>query len=219
MRILLIEDEVALAGALARGLRRNAVAVDIAHDGQQGLALATSRSYDVIVLDRDLPLIAGDEICRRLTVQSTEAKILMLTASNTLTDRVVGLNLGADDYLGKPVRLVELLARLRALTRRRGSPTSEIVEWGDLRLDVHSARAWRGTDELPLTVREFMMLEELMRAQGQPLSAERLLALIFDDAYGTPTAAAVRLVVMRLRRKLGSPEVITTTTGRGYRLT
>jgi DNA-binding response OmpR family regulator len=174
--------------------------------------------YDVVVLDRDLPRLHGDQLCRRLVESGSPAKILMLTASNTLTDRVVGLNLGADDYLGKPVRLIELLARLRALTRRRGEAAPDVVEFADLRLDRQSGRVWRGATELELTPREFMLLEELMQAGGGWLSVHQLLHRVFDGASDRPTAAAVRLAVMRLRRKLGAPAAIASARGRGYRL-
>jgi DNA-binding response OmpR family regulator len=218
MRVLLVEDEVALARALARGLRRNAIAVDLAHDGQAAMRLAATRDYDVVVLDRDLPILHGDEVCRRLQANRTGTKILMLTASNALGDRVLGLNLGADDYVGKPVPLMELIARVRALARRRGVSGSQTLEWKDLRLDVERHQAWRAGRELHLTPRELMLLEELLRAQGRPLSSERLIARVFDDARGDPTATTARVLVMRLRRKLGPPEAIATTPGLGYRL-
>jgi DNA-binding response OmpR family regulator len=218
MRVLLVEDEVSLASALARGLRRNAIAVDVAHDGEAALRLSASRGYDVVVLDRDIPVVHGDEVCRRLIAQETPARVLMLTASDTLGDRVAGLNLGADDYLGKPVRLMELLARIRALARRRGTPQPDVVEWRDIRIDVGRRCAWQGDRALHLTPRELLLLEELTLAQGAPLSTDQLIARVFDDARGDPTATSVRVVVMRLRRKLGGPEVISTSPGHGYRL-
>jgi DNA-binding response OmpR family regulator len=218
MRVLLVEDEVSLASALARGLRRNAIAVDVVHDGEAALRLCASRGYDVVVLDRDIPLVHGDEVCRRLIAQEAPARVLMLTASDTLGDRVAGLNLGADDYLGKPVRLMELLARIRALARRRGAPEPEMIEWGDIRIDVGRRRAWQGDRALELTPRELLLLEELARARGAPLSTDQLIARVFDDARGDPTATAVRVVVMRLRRKLAAPEAIATSPGHGYRL-
>jgi DNA-binding response OmpR family regulator len=132
---------------------------------------------------------------------------------------VAGLNLGADDYLGKPVRLMELLARIRALARRRGTPEPELFEWRDIRVDVGRRRAWENGRELELTPRELLLLEELTRAQGSPLSAEQLLLRVFDDARGDPTATTVRVLVMRLRRKLAAPDAISTSPGRGYRLT
>ena len=216
--MLLVEDEVSLASALARGLRRNAIAVDVAHDGGEALRLSALRGYDVVVLDRDIPVVHGDEVCRRLLAEEPSARVLMLTASDSLGDRVAGLNLGADDYLGKPVRLMELLARIRALGRRRGIPEPDPLRWRDLRIDVGRRRAWQGDRELDLTPRELLVLEELIRAQGAPLSADRLLARVFDDARGDPTATTVRVVIMRLRRKLPVPEAIATSPGRGYRL-
>jgi DNA-binding response OmpR family regulator len=218
MRVLLVEDEVSLASALARGLRRNALAVDVAHDGGEALRLCAVRTYDVVVLDRDLPGVHGDEVCRRVLAQAAAPRVLMLTASNSLGDRVSGLNLGADDYLGKPVRLMELLARIRALGRRRGTPERPQLEWRDIRLEVAGGRAWRGDHELELTPREQLLLEELLRAQGAPVSAAALLARVFDNSHGDPTTTAVRLLVMRLRRKLGSPSAIATRPGHGYRL-
>jgi DNA-binding response OmpR family regulator len=218
MRVLLVEDEVSLASALARGLRRNAVAVDVAHDGGEALRLSAVRGYDVVVLDRDIPVVHGDEVCRRLRAGESPARVLMLTASDSLGDRVAGLNLGADDYLGKPVRLMELLARIRALARRRGVPEPDPLEWRDFRIDAGRRRAWQGNRELDLTPRELLVLEELIRARGAPLSTDRLLARAFDDARGDPTATTVRVVIMRLRRKLPAPEAISTSPGRGYRL-
>ena len=219
MRVLLVEDEIALARAHARGLRRNAIAVDLAHDGEAALRLATSGDYDVVVLDRDLPLLHGDDVCRRLQARGRAPKILMLTASNTLGDRVSGLNLGADDYVGKPVALMELLARIRALARRPSAVEPQTLQWKNFRIDTRRRLAWRGETELELTLREFMLLEELLHAQGAPRSSDQLLARVFDDARGDPSAITVRVLVMRLRRKLGSPEAIATTSGRGYRLT
>jgi DNA-binding response OmpR family regulator len=218
MRVLLVEDEIPLANALARGLRRNAVAVDVAHDGDEALRLSVLREYDVVVLDRDLPGVHGDEVCRRVLAHEAPPRVLMLTASNSLGDRVWGLNLGADDYLGKPVRLMELLARVRALARRRGAFESHHLEWGDLRVDLGHRRAWRGGRELDLTPRELLLLEELIRAQGAPLSTEHLLGRVFDGGPGEPTAVTARVLVMRLRRKLGAPAAISTAPGRGYRL-
>jgi DNA-binding response OmpR family regulator len=218
MRILLVEDEIALARALARGLRRNAIAVDLVHDGETALHLARTRDYDVVVLDRDLPLLHGDEVCRQLQATALAPKILMLTASNALGDRVTGLNLGADDYVGKPVALMELLARVRALARRQGPLQPQTLEWKDLRVDPERRQAWRGERELDLTLREFMLLEELLTAQGAPRSTDQLIARVLDGARGHPTASTARVLVLRLRRKLGPPDAIATTPGRGYRL-
>jgi DNA-binding response OmpR family regulator len=218
MRVLLVEDEVALARALARGLRRNAIAVDLVHDGETALRLARTRDYDVVVLDRDLPLLHGDEVCRQLQATALSPRILMLTASNALGDRVTGLNLGADDYVGKPVALMELLARVRALARRQGPLQPRTLEWKDLRVDLARRQAWRGERELDLTLRELMLLEELLRAQGAPRSTDQLIARVLDGARGHPTASTASVLVLRLRRKLGPPEAIATTPGRGYRL-
>jgi DNA-binding response OmpR family regulator len=218
MRVLLVEDEVALSRALVRGLRRNAMAVDAAYDGEEALRMAARHEYDVVVLDRHLPLVHGDEVCRRLVAARTQSRILMLTASTGLGDLVGGLDLGADDYVGKPVSLIELLARIRALGRRRGALAPPVLERSGLRLDPARRRAWRGDRELVLTLREFMLLEAFLRASGATLSAEQLLARVFDDAREEPTTAAVRVLLMRLRRKLGAPDPIETLPGMGYRL-
>jgi DNA-binding response OmpR family regulator len=218
MRVLVVEDEVVLAEAIARGLRQEAIAADVSLDGDDALAKLAVNRYDVVLLDRDLPSVHGDEVCRRLIAQQSPARVLMLTASDSLGDRVAGLNLGADDYLGKPVRLMELLARIRALARRRGALEPELIEWRDIRVDVGRRRAWQGDRELELTPRELLLLEELVRAQGAPLSSQQLLARVFDDARGDPAATTVRVVVMRLRRKLTVPGAIATSPGHGYRL-
>jgi DNA-binding response OmpR family regulator len=218
MRVLLAEDEIALAQALARGLRRNGFAVDVANDGERALTMAAQRRYDAIVLDRDLPGVHGDDVCRRLRAEETASKVLMLTASNTLGERVSGLNLGADDYVGKPVALMELIARLRALGRRNGALEPATLSWHDLEVDVERRQAWRRGQKLDLTVRELMLLEELIRADGKPLTAEALAWRLFDDPRTQPTATAVRVTVLRLRRKLGSPDPILSTAGHGYRL-
>jgi DNA-binding response OmpR family regulator len=217
MRVLLVEDDDDLAQALLRGLRRNGFAVDVAYDGERALQMST-RGYEAIVLDRDLPVIHGDEVCRRLRAGGTGSKILMLTASNAIVDRVAGLNLGADDYVGKPVALMELIARLRALSRRTGGLEPARLSWRGLDLDVDRRQAWREGRSVELTLREFTLLEELMRAQGRPLTAETLAWRMSNDPLSQPTASAVRVAVLRLRRKLGSPDAIVTTPGHGYRL-
>jgi DNA-binding response OmpR family regulator len=217
MRVLIVEDETRLAQALARGLRRHGFTVDLAGDGAAGLRKATVVDYDAIVLDRDLPELHGDEVCRRLNDDGAEARILMLTAAGELDDLVGGLDLGADDYLVKPVRLAELTARLRALGRRGGRPAPAILRRGDLELDPGRLTAARAGRDLALTPREFAVLELLVRAEGRVVSAEELLERAWDE-NADPFTSVVRVIVSRLRRKLGEPDPIVTVVGRGYRI-
>ena len=217
MRILIVEDEAQLAQALARGLRKHGFTVDLAGDGESGLRKTAVVDYDAVVLDRDLPKLHGDEVCRRLGAAGHPARILMLTAAGELDDVVGGLDLGADDYLVKPVRLAELMARLRALDRRRGSAGTSLLRHGELELDPARLRATRGGREVELTLREFAVLELLVRAEGAIVSAEDLLYRAWDE-NADPFTTSVRVIVSRLRRKLGDPPLITTVVGRGYRL-
>lgn len=217
MRVLIVEDEAPLAQALARGLRRHGFTVDLAGDGESGLHKATVVDYDAIVLDRDLPRLHGDEVARRLNAGGATARILMLTAAGGLDDVVGGLDLGADDYLVKPVRLAELTARLRALGRRGGPPAPALLESGELVLDPGRLAATRAGRELALTPREFAVLELLVRAEGRIVSAEELLERAWDE-NADPFTSVVRVIVSRLRRKLGEPDPIVTVVGRGYRL-
>ena len=216
MRVLVAEDEAHLARFIARGLTRHGMAVDVAADGELALRKAFARPYDVVVLDRDLPLVHGDEVCRWLLRNLPETRVLMLTASGSLDDRVAGLNLGADDYLGKPFAFLELVARVRALARRRGTRATLLVH-GDLSLDTLAGIARRAGRTLPLTRRERAVLEELLRADGGLVTAEELLARIWSEDVD-PLTSAVRNTVMRLRQKLGEPPAIETRAGRGYRL-
>ena len=217
MRILIIEDEEALAAAIARGLRREGMAVDLAFDGASGLEKALVTQYDVVVLDRDLPRLHGDEVCRRLGAAGTETRVLMLTAAGRLQDKVTGLNLGADDYLGKPFAFEELVARLRALARRAGQPRPAVLERHGLRLDPAAHKAWRDGRELDLTNKEIGVLEALLSADGAVVSGEELLERVWDENTD-PFSNVVRVTIMTLRRKLGEPPLIETVAGAGYRL-
>lgn len=218
MRLLLVEDEADLADTLADGLRREGYLVDVARDGASALTAAASSDVDVIVLDRDLPVLSGDAVCRTLVAQEYPARILMLTAAGTLNDRVEGLNLGADDYLAKPFAYVELLARLRALGRRGHSPrASAVLEFAGVRLDIVRRIVERDGIPIRLTLKEFGVLETLLAAEGGYVSADDLLDEVWDEPLER-TRGVVKIVVHTLRRKLGSPEVIQSAAGHGYRV-
>jgi two-component system, OmpR family, response regulator VanR len=218
MRILIAEDERRLAGAIARGLRREGMAVDIAHDGASALVKARVVPYDVVVLDRDLPELHGDEVCRRLSENDErETKVLMLTAADSLDDVVDGLTLGADDYLPKPFEWKELVARIRALARRAGRARPAVLRRGELELDPARHRVTRAGQELDLTPKEFGVLEALMAADGDAVSVEDLLQSVWDE-HADPFTNTVRMTIMTLRRKLGSPPVLETVMGAGYRI-
>jgi two-component system, OmpR family, response regulator VanR len=218
MRILIAEDERRLAGAIARGLRREGMAVDIAHDGASALVKARVVPYDVVVLDRDLPELHCDEVCRRLSENDErETKVLMLTAADSLDDVVDGLTLGADDYLPKPFEWKELVARIRALARRAGRARPAVLRRGDLELDPARRTVTRSGAELDLTPKEFGVLEALMSADGAAVSAEDLLQQVWDE-HADPFTNTVRMTVMTLRRKLGQPAVLETVMGAGYRV-
>jgi DNA-binding response OmpR family regulator len=214
MRVLVAEDHVTLAERIAEGLRDAGMAVDAVHDGAAALAEAGHTAYDVIVLDRDLPAVHGDQVCRSLA--GGAARILMLTAAAEVDDRVDGLELGADDYLGKPFAFHELVARVRALARRAPS-APPVVRRGDLVVDRARHRATRGTRALSLTRKEFGMLEMLAAADGGVVSAEELLEHVWD-AHADAFSNIVSVTMTRLRRKLGDPPLIETVVGRGYRL-
>jgi DNA-binding response OmpR family regulator len=217
MRVLLAEDDAPLADVIARGLRRAALSVDIARDGGSALERAQSVEYDVIVLDRDLPVLHGDAVCEALNASGALSRILMLTASAAIEERVEGLALGADDYLPKPFAMAELVARIRALGRRSMRARPKVLEFGDVWLDPARRRAGRGTDELRLTNREFALLEQLMIEPGATLSTEVLMARVWDDRVD-PFSNIVRVTMLTLRRKLGDPAVIETVPRFGYRL-
>lgn len=217
MRLLVVEDELSLAATLARGLRREGIAVDVAHDGEEALDKAGINHYDVILLDRDLPRVHGDEVCRSLVSDATTARILMLTAAGEIDERVEGLSIGADDYLPKPFAFPELLARVQALGRRAPTVTPPVLEWADVVVDRGRRRALRGGSELPLTRKELGVLEVLLEADGAVVSAEDLLERAWDE-HADPFTNVVRVTVMNLRRKLGEPPLIETVVGQGYRL-
>jgi DNA-binding response OmpR family regulator len=214
MRVLVVEDHVVLADRIAEGLRDAGLAADVVHDGQAALTQAGLTAYDVIVLDRDLPLVHGDQVCR--TLAGASARILMLTAAAAVDDRVDGLELGADDYLGKPFAFHELVARVRALGRRAPS-APPVVRRGDLTVDRARHRASRAGQALWLTRKEFAILELLLAADGRVVSAEELLEHVWD-ANTDPFSNIVSVTMARLRRKLGDPPLIDTVVGKGYRL-
>jgi DNA-binding response OmpR family regulator len=215
MRLLVAEDRKVMADSIARSLRREGMAVDVAYDGRAALGLTAVNSYEVVVLDRDLPGVHGDEVCRRLA--GGQARILMLTASGTVDDRVDGLALGADDYLPKPFALAELVARIRALARRATPAQPPVLSSGDTRLDAHRREATRAGRPLMLTNKELGVLEVLMTAHGGVVSTEELLERVWD-ANADPFTNTVRVTLTNLRRKLGDPPVIETVIGAGYRL-
>ena len=217
MRVLVAEDEPRVAAAVARGLRREGMAVDVAPDGQEALFKARVNPYDVVVLDRDLPLVHGDDVCRELAAEQPATKVLMLTAARSTDALVEGLALGADDYLPKPFRFAELVARLRALGRRRGEPLPPVLRSGDLELDPGRRTATRAGAPLDLAPKEFAVLEALLAARGQVVSPEALVEQVWDEQLD-PLSNTLRMTVMTLRRKLGEPALIETVRGSGYRL-
>ena len=218
MRVLVVEDEVPLADAVARGLRREGMAVDVAHDGDTGLEKAMMTRYDVLVLDRDLPVRSGDDVCRELAAQGSLTRVLMLTAAGGLEDRVAGLELGADDYLSKPFAFTELVARVRALGRRATPAAPPVLHGpGGLELDPARRTATRNGADLGLTRKELGVLEALLRAGGAVVSSEELLERVWDE-HADPFTTTVRVTVMTLRKKLGDPPVVQTVVGAGYRL-
>ncbi|WP_378099588.1 response regulator transcription factor [Cellulomonas sp. T2.31MG-18] len=216
MRVLVAEDHVTLAGRIAEGLRDSGMAVDVVHDGGAALDAAGTVPYDVIVLDRDLPVVHGDVVCRTLAAGGLPTRILMLTAASGVDDRVAGLELGADDYLGKPFAFHELVARIRALGRRQPS-SPPIAHVGDLTVDRARHRATRGDQPLFLTRKEFGVLEVLASSDGRVISAEELLERVWDSTTD-PFSNIVSVTMTRLRRKLGDPPLIVTVTGKGYRI-
>jgi DNA-binding response OmpR family regulator len=217
MRVLVVEDEEVLAEAIATGLRDQSIAVDVAYDGADALYRTSYVAYDVIVLDRDLPEVHGDDVCRRLTAERTAGRILMLTAAGAVGERIDGLSLGADDYLAKPFVFDELVARIRALARRTAPPLPPVLERAGIRLDPRRHSVTRDGRPVPLTKKEFTVLEELLRAEGGVVSAENLLDRAWDE-HIDPFSNIVRVTMTTLRKKLGDPPVIETLTGVGYRL-
>jgi DNA-binding response OmpR family regulator len=217
MRVLVVEDHKELAATIAVGLRREGMAVDIVFDGAEALRHSAGDSYDVILLDRDLPKIHGDDVCRALVARRSRSRVLMLTAADTIEDRVDGLSLGADDYLPKPFAFAELVARIRALSRRNTATRSPLLARGDLRVDTVQRSASRGGRRLELSPRELAVLELLLAADGAPVSARQLLARGWD-AYVDPDGSVVKVTISRLRRKLGDPPIIETVPHTGYRI-
>ncbi|GLZ16410.1 transcriptional regulatory protein CutR [Actinomadura sp. NBRC 104425] len=217
MRVLVVEDERMLAEAIAEWLRDEAHAVDLAHDGVAALERLAVNDYDVVVLDRDLPAVHGDEVCRQLVDGGSAPRVLMLTAAAEVTDRVEGLGLGADDYLTKPFAFPELAARVLALGRRARPAAPPVLRRAGISLDQARRRVFRDGRYVPLARKEFAVLAELLRADGAVVSAEVLLEKVWDE-HADPFTGAVRLTILKLRRKLGEPPVIETVKGAGYRI-
>jgi DNA-binding response OmpR family regulator len=217
VRILIVEDEEPLADAVARGLRREGMAVDVALDGDEGHEKVTVTRYDVVVLDRDLPGMSGDELCREIVASGALTRVIMLTASGSVADRVEGLSLGADDYLAKPFAFDELVARVRALARRSTPVTPPVLRAGDVELDPARRTVTRAGTQVELTRKEFGVLEVLLAASGSVVSSEELLERVWDE-HADPFTTTVRVTVMTLRKKLGEPGIIDTVVGSGYRV-
>jgi two-component system response regulator VanR len=217
MRVLIVEDEPYMAEAIRDGLRLDAIAADIAGDGNAALELLDTNSYDIAVLDRDIPGLSGDEIARRIVASGSGMPILMLTAADRLDDKTSGFGLGADDYLTKPFELQELVLRLRALDRRRGHSRPPVRELAGLRLDPFRREVYRDDRYVPLTRKQFAVLEVLIAAEGGVVSAEELLKQAWDE-NADPFTNAVRITVSALRKRLGEPWIITTVPGVGYRI-
>ncbi|WP_431886881.1 response regulator transcription factor [Micromonospora wenchangensis] len=216
MRVLVVEDERNLADAIVRGLRKRGMAVDVAYDGDAGHEAAFVTRYDVVVLDRDLPGMHGDQICAELAASGTLTRVLMLTASDSVADRVEGLGLGADDYLPKPFAFDELVARVQALGRRATPAAPPVLQVGDVVLDPARRVVTRAGAPVDLTNKEFGVLSELVKARGAVVSSEELLERVWD-ANTDPFTTIVRVTVRTLRKKLGDPPLIETVVGAGYR--
>jgi DNA-binding response OmpR family regulator len=214
--VLVAEDDEVLAQAVAVGLRRQGMAVDVALDGDDARVQLAVNPYDVVVLDRDLPGVHGDEICRALVAEGSTTRVLMLTAASSVTERVEGLGLGADDYLPKPFEFAELVARIRAVARRPAMPQPELA-YGDLRVDPGGRVAFRGGLRLELSRNELAVLECLLAAEGKPVSAEQLIKRVWDDDLD-PYTGTVKTTISRLRSKLGDPPLIETVREQGYRI-
>jgi len=217
MRVLVVEDERLLADTIADGLRRQAMAVDVAYDGNAALERLAVNDYDVVVLDRDLPIISGDEVCKTVVESGVETRILMLTAATAIPERVAGLGLGADDYLTKPFAFAELMARVQALSRRARPAAPPVLERAGIRIDPHRRIVTRDNQPVDLSRKEFAVLAELLRADGGVVSAEHLLEKAWDE-HADPFTGVIRFTIMMLRRKLGDPPVIETLPGSGYRI-
>ncbi|GAA2574088.1 response regulator transcription factor [Actinomadura fulvescens] len=217
MRVLVVEDQADLVEILLEGLRGAGMAVDSALGGADALELLAVNEYDVVVLDRDLPDVHGDEVCRELISGGALTRVLMLTAAGAVDDRVEGLSIGADDYLAKPFDFAELVARIRALGRRARPPIPPVLVGGDLVMDTARRVATRAGRPLALTAKEFGVLEVLLGADGAVVTSEQLLERVWDE-HTDPFTNTVRVTMMRLRRKLGEPGVVATLPGVGYRI-
>jgi DNA-binding response OmpR family regulator len=217
MRILVVEDEPLLADAVATWLRGEAHAVDVVYDGGAALERFGVHDYDVVVLDRDLPIVHGDEVCRQVAASDSPTRLLMLTAAAGIDDRVTGLTLGADDYLSKPFEFRELSARVLALGRRARPAVPPILQRAGIRLDPHRREVYRDGRYVPLSRKEFAVLTELLRADGAAVSAEELLEKAWDE-NADPFTHTIRMTILKLRRKLGDPPVVLTEPGVGYRV-
>jgi DNA-binding response OmpR family regulator len=217
MRVLVVEDHPKLATAVGTILRREGMAVDVVFDGDEALAHLAANSYDVVVLDRDLPGVHGDDVCRSLVADGCETRVLMLTAAGAVEDRVEGLGLGADDYLAKPFAVAELVARIRALYRRSRPALPPTLVHGELQLDPAHRTVTRAGRPVALSDKEFGVLERLLRAQGAVVSSEQLLEGVWDE-FANPFTNAVKMTISRLRAKLGDPPVIETVSPVGYRI-
>ncbi len=217
MRVLVVEDERLLADAVVEWLRREAFAVDVVHDGAAALERLAVNDYDVVVLDRDLPLVHGDDVCRAVVASPSSARVLMLTAAAAVRERVAGLAIGADDYLPKPFAFVELSARVHALARRTRPAAPPVLARAGIRLDSGGREVYRDGRYIPMARKEFALLAELLRADGGVVSAEELLEKVWDE-NADPFSNVVRVTMMKLRRKLGEPAVVQTVPGVGYRI-
>ncbi|MET8558043.1 response regulator transcription factor [Streptomyces sp. NPDC004959] len=217
MRVLIAEDERMLADAVAEGLRDAALAVDLVHDGDSALERLSVNDYDVLLLDRDLPVVHGDEVCKAVVESGGRVRILMVTAASDVPSRVEGLAIGADDYLTKPFDFEELLARVHALARRSQPAGLPVYERAGLRLETARREVYRDGRYVSLARKEFAVLHELLRAEGAVLSAEDLLERAWDE-HIDPFTNVVRVTVMKLRKKLGQPPVIQTVKGAGYQI-
>jgi len=217
VRILVVEDEPLLADTVAKWLRGDAHAVDVVNDGGAALERLGINDYDVVILDRDLPIVHGDEVCRALVESDATTRVLMLTAATEIDDRVAGLALGADDYLPKPFAFAELSARVMALGRRSRPAAPPMLQRAGIRLDPLRREVYRDGRYVPLSRKEFAVLAELLRADGAAVSAEHLLEKAWDE-NADPFTNAVRITIFKLRRKLGEPSVVLTEPGVGYKI-
>ncbi|MFI0449543.1 response regulator transcription factor [Actinomadura sp. 6N118] len=217
MRVLVVEDEDYLAELIAEGLRSQAIATDVAHDGAEALRRFEAMDYDVVVLDRDLPEVHGDDVCRQIVDSGRLTRILMLTASGTVRDRVEGLGLGADDYLPKPFSYEELVARVLALGRRARPALPPVLKRAGVVLDIPRRQAYRDGRRLDLSRKEFAVLETLMRADGAVVGTDELIEEVWEE-HISYNSNAVRVTVSKLRAKLGQPSVVETVSGSGYRM-